>query len=425
VRVNLAPVSARERIDILDVLRGFALAGVLLANALWYFSGFGDLTEEEILRLPSNPFDPVVFELESFFVSNKFISIFSFLFGVGFALQMRRADEKSVPVNRLYVRRMLWLLAIGIAHALLAFFGDILHLYALLGLLLAGWVTHGDAALIRWGLTFALVAPVAVRALLWALPSVTDGVIDPDKGFEARWAAAVAHHAAFAAASYVGVIRANAMELYAWLSTDDALTTGLASFGKFLLGVWAGRTGILVRACAGTSGADDSAVVMMRRGLVWGLVLGVACQGVVFADAAFPTLDADTWGAKVADTALWHAGVLALATSYVCAIVLLFRRPDWNRTLEVLAPVGRMALTNYLGQSLACILIFYGFGLGWYRSVGPTAVLGICAVVFTAQAVASAWWLRRFQYGPAEWAWRSLTYGRRQPFRLDAKSMGD
>jgi uncharacterized protein len=156
----------------------------------------------------------------------------------------------------------------------------------------------------------------------------------------------------------------------------------------------------------------------MRRGLAWGLAIGVACEGVLVADEAFPALDAETWGAKVAESALWHAGVLALATSYVCGVVLLFRRHDWNRTLHLLAPVGRMALTNYLGQSVICIFIFYGVGLGWYGRVGPTAALGITIAVFAAQAALSAWWLQRFRFGPAEWVWRSLTYGRRQPFRL-------
>ena len=116
--------------------------------------------------------------------------------------------------------------------------------------------------------------------------------------------------------------------------------------------------------------------------------------------------------------ASWQPEVLALATAYVCGIVLLCRRPDWSRTLGLLAPVGRMALTNYLGQSVVCILIFYGIGLGGYGRVGPAAILAIAVAVFGAQSAFSAWWLRRFRYGPAEWAWRSLTYGRRQPFRL-------
>jgi uncharacterized protein len=235
--------------------------------------------------------------------------------------------------------------------------------------------------------------------------------------FEARWEVATSAHEAFSGRNYSGIVRANAVDFWAWLTTDDVLTTGLASFGKFLLGFWAGRSGILVRAASDRAGSDDRAVLAMRRGLAWGLAIGIACEGVLLADQAFPALDAATWGAKVAESALWHAGVLALATSYVCGIVLLFRRPDWNRTLQLLAPVGRMALTNYLGQSVICIFIFYGFGLGWYRRVGPTAALGITIAVFAAQAAVSAWWLQRFRYGPAEWAWRSLTYGRRQPFR--------
>lgn len=411
--MNLAPVPESERIDVIDVLRGFALSGVLLANALWYFSGFAELTEAEVLRLPMNPLDRVVFELERFFVTDKFISIFSFLFGMGFALQMRRAGPRRVPVKRLYVRRMLWLLLFGIAHALLAFYGDVLHIYALLGLLLIGWVTRSERSLLGWGLAFAVVLPVAARALAWGVPLLTEGAIDPEAISEARRGVALAHHAEFAGSSYAGVIRANAIDLWSRLSTDVLVAAVLAVFGKFLLGVWAGRVGLL---------AGD-ADLWLRRGVAWGLVLGIACEGAVVADAAFPALDTGTWAARVAEAALWEAGVLALATSYVCAIVLLSRRPDWNRTLGFLAPVGRMALTNYLGQSIACILIFYGVGLGWHGRVGPTAVLGISAVVFAAQAGASAWWLRRFQFGPAEWAWRSLTYGRRQPFRRQAADM--
>ena len=424
--MTFAPVPARERVDVIDVLRGFALFGVLVANALWYFSGFTELSEQDVVRLPANPLDPAVFELEQFFVSNKFISIFAFLFGMGFALQMRRADEAGARVKRLYLRRMLWLLAFGIAHAVFAFYGDVLHLYAVLGLLLIGWVTRSESSLIGWGLAFAVVLPVAVRALQWALPGLTGGEIDPEAMTEVRRGAAIAAHSAFAGSSYAEMMRANAIDFWSRLSTDVMLDDVLATFGKFLLGVWAGRTGLLARASSTEkAGNVDPPVTWMRRGAGWGFVIGVACQGIVVADAAFPALDADTWAATVADTALWHAGVLALATSYVCSIVLLFRRPDWNRTLSFLAPAGRMALTNYLGQSIACIFVFYGIGLGWYGRVGPTAVVGICVVVFAAQAAASAWWLRQFRYGPAEWAWRSLAYAQLQPFRLPVTDSSD
>ncbi len=415
----LTPVAVGERIDVLDVLRGFALFGVLLANVVWFFSGYGDLGRDDAMRLPTAAYDPMVLELESFFVVDKFISIFCFLFGAGFALQMRRASERGVGVRRLYVRRMLWLFLFGVAHALLIWYGDILHLYAVLGLLLIGWVSRSDRALVGWGLAFALVVPVAVRTLLWGLPLITGGAIDPATAFEARWKAASALHVAFAHGSYVEVIRANAADAWAWLSTDDALTKGVASFGKFLLGFWAGRTGILVRASSShpSTGPADSAVTLLRRGLAWGLALGVTCQGILLPDGFLPALDAESWVAGVGRNALWHVGVLALSASYVSGIVLLFRRPAWRRTLYFFAPVGRMALTNYLGQSVICIFLFYGLGLGWYGGVGPTAALGVSLVVFVVQALVSAWWLQLFRFGPAEWAWRSLTYGRRQPLR--------
>ena len=150
----------------LDVLRGFALFGVLFANVVWFFSGYGELEREEAMRSPTADFDPIVLELETFFVVDKFISIFCFLFGVGFALQMRRASERGADVRRVYVRRMLWLFLFGVAHAVLIFYGDILHLYAVLGLLLIGWVSRGDRTIVGWGLAFALLVPVALRTLL-------------------------------------------------------------------------------------------------------------------------------------------------------------------------------------------------------------------------------------------------------------------
>lgn len=416
----LSPVAVTERLDVLDVLRGFALFGVLFANVLWFLSGYGELERAEALRLPTAAFDSMVLELETFFVVDKFISIFCFLFGVGFALQMRRSSDRGADVRRLYIRRMMWLFLFGVAHAVLIFYGDILHLYALLGLLLMGWISRSDRTIVGWGLAFALLAPITLRTFLWGLPLLTAGAIDPAALFESRWDAAAALHVAFANGSYADVVRANLADVWAWLSTDDALMKGVASFGKILLGFWAGSTGILVRAgsAPADAGKSDSAIILMRHGLIWGLALGVTFQGALFAEDLLPALVRESWVAAVGRTALWHTGVLALAASYVCAIVLLFRRPVWRRALHFLAPVGRMALTNYLGQSVICVFLFYGFGLGWYGRVGPTAALGVSLAVFLVQALFSLWWLRLFQFGPAEWAWRSLTYRVSQPFRL-------
>lgn len=412
----LAPVAAGERIHVLDVLRGVALYGVLLSNMVWWFSGYGDLESETAAHLPTAAFDPFVLEVLSFFVSLKFISIFSFLFGVGFALQMGRARERGAEVTPLYVRRMLWLLLFGIAHMLFLWYGDILHLYAVLGLLLIGWVSRSNRTLVGWGLAFTLLVPTAIKGTIWGLPLLSGGAVDPTIAFGARWEAVeTLRTAAYKYGTYPDILRVHLAELWAWFTTDDALTTGVASFGLFLLGLWAGRSGLLIRASTGQTDRDRTP---FRRGLTWGLVLGVVCNGIVFADDYFPMLLAESWAVKVALEALWRVGVVALALSYVCGVVLLFRRAAWRRPLYLFAPVGRMALTNYLGQSVICVFLFYGWGLGWYGQVGPTTSVGLTTVVFLAQAGFSWWWLRRFRFGPAEWVWRSLTYGRLQPFRV-------
>lgn len=413
---RLAPISTGERIHVLDVIRGFALFGVLLANMVWWFSGYSVLDREAAEGLPTAAFDPIVLNAQSFFVDSKFISIFAFLFGVGFAVQLHRASQRGVEITPVYKRRMLWLLVFGLAHMFFLWYGDILHLYAVLGLLLIGWTARSDKVFVGWGLAFAVLIPVMLQAGLSGISFITGGSLDPGVVIEARWEAVEALRlSAFKSGTYADVVRANVAEARAWFSTDDALSTGAESFGKLLLGFWVGRSGLLLRAGKGLTDRDWS---IFRRGLAWGLALGVGCQGMVMVVDSYFMPVAETWSGDIALETLWHVGILGMALFYVCGMVLLFQRQAWRGRLYVFAPVGRMALTNYLGQSLICVFIFYDWGLGWYGKVGPTTCVGLTVIVFLAQAGASQWWLGRFRYGPVEWVWRCLTYGRMQSIRL-------
>jgi uncharacterized protein len=155
---------------------------------------------------------------------------------------------------------------------------------------------------------------------------------------------------------------------------------------------------------------------------VWGLVFGLAGNGLWVLTTRL--IDARI----VARSAFWvlaaqlpiYVGIVAMAAFYLSAIVLLWRVPAWRARLARLAPVGRMALTNYLTHSLIYVWVFYGFGLTLLGRVGATFCLGLSVVIFAGQVLVSTWWLRRFEYGPAEWLWRSLTYATRQPMRLPA-----
>jgi uncharacterized protein len=154
--------------------------------------------------------------------------------------------------------------------------------------------------------------------------------------------------------------------------------------------------------------------------LKWGLVFGLFGNGLWVLTIAL------THSGVLAKTSPWvlaaqlpiYAGHVAMAAFYLAAIVLLSQRPAWQRRLSHLGPVGRMALTNYLTHSLIYLLLFYGFGLGLLGRVGATLCLVLSVAIFAAQILFSSWWLRRFRFGPAEWLWRSLTYGSRQPMRI-------
>lgn len=183
-------------------------------------------------------------------------------------------------------------------------------------------------------------------------------------------------------------------------------------FALFLLGFYAGRRRLL----------EDTEVRLglFRKLLVWGLILGL------FGNAVWLVITVLSHSESLSPTSFWvlgaqlpiHAGLVAMAAFYLSVLVMLWGKPQWRRRLAHLGPVGRMALTNYLAQSVFYLGIFYGYGLTLLGRVGSAVCLGLSLAIFAAQIVFSSWWLRRFRYGPAEWLWRSLTYGTRQPIRL-------
>jgi uncharacterized protein len=151
----------------------------------------------------------------------------------------------------------------------------------------------------------------------------------------------------------------------------------------------------------------------VRRMLPWIAALGLIGNGIYVAGQSLGPFSPGRFLA----VALWVVAAPALAFTYISVLLLLWQRPVWKRLLSVLAPVGRMALTNYLLQSLICTTLFYSYGFGLYGKVSPSVGLLLTVAIFLVQIPLSAWWLRRFRFGPMEWVWRSLTYGKPQPMR--------
>jgi uncharacterized protein len=406
--VPLTPVEANERILTLDVLRGIALFGVLVANIWLWFSGTSFRFPDYNAEVWSGSVDGIAFLLVAFFVSGKAITTFSFLFGLGFAVQMMRAEARGRSIVRHHSRRLAVLMVFGALHAVFLWYGDILFTYALLGFGLLLFRKRREKTLLVWAAVLFMV-PI----LIAAVPLVM-ATLSPAAGPEPATAltemaernqAVLAH---FASAEPARIVRGNLTMLREWWLTPKVLFQ-LVLFGIFLLGLWAGRRRIFENPAAHR--------VLLRRLIVVGFPLGMAATALGTALRSIPPEDflAITW-MPLAMAATATLGTLPFALAYIATATLLMERVEWRGRLVRFAPVGRMALTNYLAQTVICVALFYGAGL--VGQVGAVFGILVALVIFPAQMVWSAWWLARFRFGPMEWLWRSLVYRRLQPMRL-------
>jgi uncharacterized protein len=397
---TVAPTAASERFVLLDALRGFALLGVFMANMLT-FSGWFTASAAEQMALAGGVVPRDLFTaLFTGLVDGKFYTIFSFLFGIGFALQLDRLEARGDRAPARFRRRLFGLLAIGLIHLVLIWFGDILTLYALAGFVLLtvrGW---SDRRLLTLAAVL-VVLPVPGTVLLHMLG------IPADFGFTAlseRTARALGGDPAQFNAAWVR--RPDWASFAQWQLSSAVWRIGslleqwrtAKVIAIMLLGLWAGR-----RLIAGTLFSDRG---RLWRVFWWGLALGVpgnllyAAMGDVTGGFGTRLLLAE---------AGYGLGVIPLGLAYAAGFALL-----WSRSAGVLglfAAPGRMALTNYLTQSVLGVLIGHGIGLGLAGRLDPGQFVPLTLAIFAGQAVLSALWLRYLGQGPFERLWRWMTYG--------------
>jgi uncharacterized protein len=405
---QISPVSSQERIEILDVLRGLAICGILIGNMQW-FSNYGMMPAA---LAEQGPFaDRLTHFLVHFFIEGKFYSIFSFLFGFGFALQMARAEERGDRTGSLFKRRLFWLLVIGLLHAYLLWAGDILSIYAVMGFLLILFRRKTNGALLKWAFALMLI-PILSYILLYILfvafvpREALAGFMD-EAAQLGRWNESVRM---VTQSNYLQIISNFNLQFmvgrYAGLILEMRLPKILA---MFLLGFYAYRRGFF---------QDLSAhQPFIRRVLIYGLALGLV-GNIAFAALAGKEAVIPPTTAGIAGVIAYAFGVPALALGFIALVATLWQKAAWRRLFVLLAPVGRMALTNYLLQTVVCLTIFYGYGFGQFGKVGAAAATMIALAIFLFQIFMSALWLKYFSYGPMEWIWRQLTYRRRLNLRL-------
>lgn len=402
-KVQIKPVSKSERFEILDILRGFALLGVLMSNLVWFCHS--SFNPEIAFNFLNTRIDEIVIEVETFLVVNKFITIFSLLFGIGFAIQLDRINHKKGNFKPFYLRRMFWLFVIGFISIFLIGL-DILHLYALLGLCLIFARSLSNARLFVWGIICTVFIPVMTRIFVSTSSYILGKEIDLAQIFSDKWDTIGKLNSVFYGSNYVEVVKRNFADAWVWFTTDEFITIGFSSFGLFLLGFLVGRSQILTTLKKGMSKSDW---IKFYKVLRWSLIIGVCCQGILLLDIAKLNNDNLIWMKGIHEL-LWRVGVLSLALFYVCLIIYVHQKVKSSKMFDYFALVGRLALTNFVGQSLIIFIIFYGFGL--YGKVGASLSILLTVVIYIIQVIFSHWWLKRFQYGPLEWLWRTLSYGK-------------
>lgn len=398
---SLAPVAPGERIELLDVLRGTALFGILAANMRGFAAPGGIYARPEVL-FPGFA-DRFAQGLLDLFVSGKCVTLFSFLFGLGFAVQMSRAESRGVRPGSFYPRRLLVLLAIGVLHGMLVWWGDILVAYALMGFLLLAFRKRQPATVLRWAAGILLVIGIAMTAAFVYLQFAPRQAPELDPLPEAARVARV-----FNEGSPRERLDENVRTWLEWLPNDLGM---LALLPSFLFGLWVWRQGIV----EGLESRGEA----LRRVCRIALPLGLALQ--LFAVVATMLRRGPGPGPPgllaLARTAAGFYGQPVLALGYATGLALLVRQASWRRRLAPAAEVGRMALTNYTLQSVVGVALFTTTGL--YGRVGPALLVVPTVAVFAAQVWLSGWWLRRFRFGPLEWLWRVLTYGQVGPLRRE------
>lgn len=399
-----APVAGAERLFALDLLRGFALLGILCVNMPFFAMpaiADPDFPAREFPGLA----DQTARWLVAFLAEGKFYPLFSFLFGYGFAVQMARAEAGGA--RRRYARRLLGLLVLGLAHALLLWAGDILATYAVVGGVLLLFAQARPRTLLRWAAGLLLVPAVliglSVAALSLAGPMAATGGAQVEAGFRDAGQRALA---VYADGSYVQIFAERLIEVTEIVPLI-LLVQAPVVLAMFLVGSWAGRRRVLAEP------AENRRLLV--GALRWGLILGV--PGNLLFAALQQGADSATSPGYLGAFGLLYVTGPALSAAYAAGLALLAQSERRRERLAPLAAVGRLALTNYIMQSLVATTIFYSYGLGLFGQVGSAALLALSVALFALQVVLSGVWLRCFRFGPLEWLLRSFTYLRRQPLR--------
>lgn len=389
-----------KRIQSIDILRGMALMGILIVHFAvglhWLYA-----SPEQKALMPFPEINAIVGPVIDFFFTDKSRTLFAFMFGISFFIQLKSAERHKKPFKHAFLWRLTILMIFGLLHGHLLFSADILRYYAAGGLLLLLVYKWSSKSLLILGLFLNIIVPViaTIVSIVYKINLFGDF---PDL---------LSFQKAFMSTSFWENFRINNFDAITRYNLFYLLYYFVPVTGIFLIGICVGRQNYLQN--------PEMHTKLLKRFVVWGLSIGFLIQGSnLFMNAA---LEHKWINGNIIIYAfkdfLVSIAVLLISLGYISTLTLLCLRPSWNRFLSILAPAGRMTLTNYIMQSVFLWVVFYGSGFGLYLKIGPSISIFIALALCGLQLAWSYYWLTYFKMGPFEWVWRYANTGKRPEFK--------
>lgn len=409
---DISPISSSKRIDIIDALRGFAIFGILMVNMPLMFT---PLVEDVMMPSYGENLSEIVADIFiDFFFTGKFFVLFSMLFGFGFYIFLHKDGEPGKEIVRVFRKRLFWLLVFGILHVTFLWEGDILIFYALFGFLLLLFRNSSVKKIRIWIIIFLLI-PTIFFGLIALLPILFGSNPEFTAAFEegnqqqlivTKELVSRAYEV-YSQGSYAEIIKMNWEQ---WMF----MIIGIFVFypicmAMFLIGLIIGKKGLFLN--------FHQYLMFYKKTFWYGLIIGIPFNLLLVLSSVYSKpVGVDFW--EFVGSFSGMLGGITFMCCYVSGLVLLYAKGKFNKLFSGFSAVGRMALTNYLSHSLIALILFRSVGFGLYGKLEVWHAIVLTLLIYALQIPFSKWWLSKYNFGPLEWLWRTLTYGKVQPFKL-------
>ncbi len=410
--MNYQPLKQTERIELIDALRGFALFGILMVNMLYMYEPVSNMV---VGAKPDSSVKHIIAEsFIKFFFEGKFYVIFSMLFGFGFYIILNKSKDSGNYTLPIFKRRLIFLLLFGLAHIGLLWAGDILVFYSLFGFLLILFRKSSDKKVINWAVVLTLIPTFLTLLMIFFISLISQNPdVKAEIGSQLQGNVIFMNELieratiAYSTGSFNEIVNVRIEEYLTILSGSLFFFCPLI-LAMFLVGFIVGRKGIMT--------SYHKNLHLFRKIFWWSLTLGLVTNTLYTVSFRYAVMSVpDGWSLLV--SSMHSLGGISLGLCYISGLTILFINGKAGLLVKYFVPIGQMALTNYLLQSIISVLLFHSYGLGLFGKVEVWQGIVLTLIIFILQVIFSRWWLNYFQFGPFEWLWRSLTYFTIQPLR--------